>query len=176
MDKKKFVKKGCCGCLTASVSLFIVLLVLFLCSERIWPEAWGYKDLGNGLCLMDFDGGPIIVKGSIHEMGGSYIIPSYEDHYTNQGVEYVDGLKYSDDWLIVKTRRNPMHRVQTGPSPTKYYILDKRFDKNTPIDSILANYVTCYTDSISFAEACKERGVDVLDLDFSFPFLWSKPK
>ena len=110
---------------------------------------------------MDFDGGPIIVKGSIHEMGGSHIIPSYEDWSNNQGVEYVADYKVSKDWIIVKTRRNPMHRVLTGSSPKKYYILDKRFDNIIDPDSIRATYVTCYTDSISFADACKERGVDI---------------
>ena len=175
MDMKKFIKKGCCGCLTASVVLFILILSFGIASVWIWPEAWGYKDLGNGICLIDADGYPIIVKGS--ERGGSNIIPSFEDYSTDQGVEYVDGLKYSDDWLIVKTlRKQPRYKVQTEPSPTKYYILDKRFEKGLHPDSILANYVTCYTDSISFADACKERGVDVLDLDFAFPFLWVKPK
>ena len=127
-------------------------------------------DLGNGFSLEGGDE-PAMITFKRCEL-----IPSYEDRYNEQGVEYVDGIKYSDDWLIVKTLRIKRHKVQTEPSPTKYYILDKRFDKDTPFDSILANYVTCYTDSISFAEACKERGVDVLDLDFSFPDHWVKPK
>jgi hypothetical protein len=160
-DMKKFISKGCCGCLVASVTLFIVLVVLVSISERIWPEAWGFKDLGNGLCLMDFDGGPIIVKGSIREMGGSHVIPLYEDWSNEHGIESVADYKVSDDWIIVKTRRKKMHMAPSESNEIKFYIVDKRFDKDIHVDSISANYVTCYTDSLSFVIACKERGVDV---------------
>lgn len=158
---KEFISKGCCGCLAASVALFIVLLVLVSISDWIWPEAWGFKDLGNGLCLMDFDGGPIIVKGSIREMGGSHVIPLYEDWSNEQGIESVSDYKVSDNWIIVKTRRKKMREAPSKSNEIKFYIVDKRFDKDIHVDSISAHYVTCYADSMSFVNACRERGVDV---------------
>ena len=158
---KEFVSKGCCGCLTASVALFIFILLFGIASVWIWPEAWGFKDLGNGLALMDYDGGPIIVKGSIHESGGSDLIPSYEDHYNEQGIESVADYNVSDEWIIVKTQRNKGRGAWAVCTETKFYILDKRFDKDIPVDSISAHYVTCYPDSMSFVNACKEFGVDV---------------
>ena len=149
---KQFISKGCCGCLTASVVLFPVLL-LVTCLLFWIDEMSG--DLGNGFSLEGGDEPAMITYK------GCELIPSYEDRYNEQGTEYVTDYKVSDDWIIAKTIREHRHRVQTGPSQTKYYILNKRIDKDIDSDSIRANYVTCYTDSISFVDACKERGVDI---------------
>ena len=151
-DMKEFISKGCCGCLTASVALFV--LILLLLPAFFWMTWWA-NDLGNGLHFTDADGLPIITQGE------DDLIPLREERYSNQEIEYVDNYKVSDDWLIVKTLKKSRRKMQQAFPPTKYYIVDKRFDKDTPFDSISANYVTCYTDSLSFVIACKERGVDV---------------
>ena len=158
---KEVISKGCCGCLTASVALFILTFLFGIASLWIWPEAWGFKDLGNGLCLEDAEGFPVLAKGSFYSQGVYDLIPLVENRCNDQGTEYVVDTRVSDDWIIVKTRRRKKHEAPSESNEIKYYILDKRFDKDTPVDSISAHYVTCYGDSVSFVNACRERGVDV---------------
>ena len=142
---KEFISKGCCGCLTASVALFILTFLFGIASLWIWPA----------------EGFPVLAKGSLYSQGEYDLIPLVENRFNDQGIEYVVDTKVSDDWIIVKTRRRKRHEAPSESNEIKYYILDKRFDKDTPVDSISAHYVTCFGDSVSFVNACRERGVDV---------------
>ncbi|MCR5362845.1 MAG: hypothetical protein K6E73_12685 [Bacteroidales bacterium] len=160
---KSFFQKSCCGCLVGTVGLFVLILASVIASAWLWPEAWGSRDLGNGIYLMDFDPGPIIVKGSTFNgrtcNGGDRIIPrnNGREYKSERLVEFVEDAKSSKRWIIVKT----VLVKDRSEILKKFYLMDKNFTKDTPADSIALRHVTCFNDSISFIETCKLKKVDI---------------
>ena len=143
--------------------LLVVFAILFMYScEWVWPESCGSYNLGNGIYMMEWDGGGrVIVKGTNNRgktcYGGSYLIPTYESGYDSAGnfAEYVIDAKYDNNWIIAKTGN-----YINGEN--KYYIVDKSFDlEKTSEEDIVKNYIFDYSDSLTFAEACHVKGINI---------------
>ena len=143
--------------------LLVVFGILFMYScEWVWQEAWGSYDLGNGIYMMEWEGGGrVIVKGTNVEgrscFGGSYLIPTYESRYDSTGnfAEYVIDAKFDNNWIIAKTGN-----YINGEN--KYYIVDKSFDlEKTSEEDIVKNFIFDYSDSLTFAKACHVKGIKI---------------
>ena len=142
------------------ISIVILLFIFLYVSEWTNPEFHGSHDLGDGIYLIDWNQGSIIVHG-IRIVGntcysGSEIIPSYECQYDSIGRrnEFILKADTIKKWVIAKTQT-------INPYGSKYYILDKQKLKeiNYNLDDSLA-YLRCYYDSLSFLRACQELCID----------------
>jgi hypothetical protein len=150
--------------LLISISLFGVGVVIFLfSSEWLWPEFYGSRNLGNGIYLMEWDEGAIIVQGSNISgrtcYGGSFIIPitaSPNDSNANRK-EHVVKVKYDDSWILVKT-------VLCNPFEVKFYVIDKDFDKNDNETIILNKHIKSFKDSIDFYSYVQRNNISVRDM------------
>jgi hypothetical protein len=61
--------------------------------------------------------------------------------------------KYDNNWIIAKTGN-----YSNGEN--KYYIVDKSFDiEKTSEEDIVENYIFDFTDSLSFANVCHQKGI-----------------
>ena len=147
------------------VSIFLVLLniyayyFVFLCLSfsialRI-PEFHGVHSLGNYIeynyeqCRISL--GITYIKGGF--LSGSFFIPNVDDYMK----EYVEEVVFDDKWVLVKTTHKVSHQK-------KFYIVDKGFryvpGLNSP-DFIYENFVTEYSDSLEFAEACRHNAISL---------------
>lgn len=144
-----------------SVTFWGIAFVAFLYySEWIFPEFNGSYNLGNGIYMMEWDGGgKIIVWGSNIRgktcYGGTYLVPSVQEHYDSLGniAEYVTDAKSDEKWIIAKTYNIPKQK-------SLFYIIDKDYKKvivNEETD--IEADITCFTDSTEFAKACKIRKI-----------------
>lgn len=142
------------------IGMLLFVIAFLYISEWVWPEFNGSYNLGNGIYMMEWDGGGrIIVKGSYIRgrtcYGGSHLIPAYESLYDSTGnfAEYVIDAKVDEDWIIAKTGNyiNGEH---------KYYIVDKSFDiEKTSEEVIIKDYIFEFTDSLSFANDCDQKRI-----------------
>lgn len=146
---------------TLIVIILAIALVSFLSlSEWIFPEFNGSYNLGNGIYMMEWDGGgKIIVWGSDIRgktcYGGTYLVPSVQEHYDSLGniAEYVTDAKSDEKWIIAKTYNIPKQK-------SLFYIIDKDYKKvivNEETD--IETDIMCFTDSTEFAKACKIRNI-----------------
>ena len=147
--------------LLAGITLVIVCFLFFInTSEWLWPEFNGSYNLGNGIYMIEWDGGgKLIVKGSNIKgntcYGGEYIIPTYENSYDNNGhfAEYVVDAKSNNNWIIAKTDNKQKQQA-------KYYIINKTEGiEQLNIDEIVEQYVLSFTDSVEFAHVCQRKGI-----------------
>lgn len=135
--------------LVAFIIILCIGMSLFLSIEWLWPEFYGSRSLGNGLYLLEWDGGPIIVKGTNIQgktcYGGEYIIPAYNCRYDSVGNtnEYVIKEKHNDIFILVKD-------TILTPSGYKYYIIDKGFTNECSVETIKNKYIISFSDSIQF--------------------------
>ena len=151
---------GIVGFLYWIMGMLLLAIGFLYISEWIWPEFGGSYNLGNGIYMMEWDGGGrVIVKGSYIRgrtcYGGSQLIPTYESGYDSAGnfAEYVIDAKYDNNWIIAKTGN-----YSNGEN--KYYIVDKSFDiEKTSEEDIVENYIFDFTDSLSFANVCHQKGI-----------------
>lgn len=138
-----------------------IFLVVFLFStEWFWPEMHGSSHIGNGLYLLERDGGPIIVKGTnIHGKtcyGGDYIIPTYDCSYDSTGKrnEYVLKEMHNDKWILVKDTILTL-------AGNKYYLIEKNFPSECSANIITKEFITSFPDSISFLEYVHSHNIDI---------------
>ena len=148
---------------TPLVAFIIILCIgmsLFLSIEWLWPEFYGSRSLGNGLYLLEWDGGPIIVKGTNIRgktcYGGDYIIPTYNCRYDSVGniIEYVIKEKHNDKFILVKD-------TILTPAGCKYYIIDKGFTNECSAETIKNKYIISFSDSIQFFNCLHSRNIDI---------------
>lgn len=157
---------------TGKIMLYLLVGFFVLCSfffifitisDYIFPKFNGSYNLGNGIYMIEWDGGRIIVNGEqiIGNTcyGGSPLIPSIRTvmDSADYTYNYERVVKVASDrkWIIAKT-----HNHQNGQDI--FYIIDKGFviDKTTA-EEIVNNYIHAYSDSISFARACNENKINV---------------
>ncbi len=140
--------------------LGIGVVIFFFSSEWLWPESYGSHHLGNGVYLLEWDGGDIIVQGSNIRgrtcYGGSYIIPNAENSNANRK-EHVVKVKYDDSWILVKT-------VLCNPLEFKFYVIEKKFDKKDNEEVILNKYTKSFNDSIEFHRYIQRNNISVSDM------------
>lgn len=148
---------------TPLVAFIIILCIgmsLFLSIEWLWPEFYGSRSLGNGLYLLEWDGGPIIVKGTNIRgktcYGGDYIIPTYNCRYDSVGNinEYVIKEKHNDKFILVKD-------TILTPVGYKYYIIDKGFTNECSAETIKSKYIISFSDSIQFLNYVHSHNVGI---------------
>ncbi|MBO5603451.1 MAG: hypothetical protein J5957_12740 [Prevotella sp.] len=141
-----------------SISLFFLPI-----SDYLFPKLNGSYNLGNGIYMIEWDDGRIIVNGEqiIGNTcyGGSPLIPSIRTAIDSADYTYnyerVVKVKSDREWIIAKT-----HNHQNGQEI--FYIIDKGFDINkTTAEDIVNNYIHVYSDSISFAKACNEKKIGI---------------
>lgn len=146
--------------------LGIMLATLLYFSEWIFPEFNGSYNLGNGIYMMEWDGGgKIIVWGTTIRgntcYGGSYLVPTFQEHYDSLGniAEYVTDAKSDEKWIIAKTYNIPKQK-------SLFYIIDKDYKKLT--EDIMGDRETDieididiihFSDSAEFAKACDSRNI-----------------
>ena len=114
------------------VSAMLFLLLLVGCWHVIQLiDRDSSVALGNGLYMIEFDQGRIVVQGSYIRdgicYGGPYVVPLYEESYDSSGNrrEYVINAIADDQYIIVKTNI-------LNDNKYKYYLINKGFDeKNT---------------------------------------------
>ena len=146
--------------LVAFIIILCIGMSLFLSIEWLWPEFYGSRSLGNGLYLLEWDGGPIIVKGTNIRgktfYGGDYIIPTYNCRYDSVGNinEYVIKEKHNDKFILVKD-------TILTPAGCKYYIIDKVFTNECSAEKIKNKYIISFSDSIQFFNYVHSRNVDI---------------
>lgn len=105
----------------------------------------GAHDLGNNFTLVEGDRleDRIIVFCSPKKRGcckgGSYVIPTYENHYDKNGryAEYVETAESNDRWIIIKS-------IALKNKEEKYWIIDKDFEleerfKDWPMEEGVSN-------------------------------------
>ena len=145
------------------VTITIAFSILLLYStEWLWPEFNGSYNLGDGIYMIEWDGGgKRIVKGSNIKgntcYGGELLIPSYETAYDSIGnfAEYVVDAKFDNNWIIAKTNNNLSQQVY-------YYIIDKNKEiEKLDANKIVEKYTFSFTDSIDFANACQCKGISL---------------
>ena len=145
------------------VTLVICCSLLFVYStEWLWPEFNGSYNLGNGIYMIEWDGGgKLIVKGSNIKgntcYGGGRIIPSFENQYDSLGhyAEYVVDAKFDSNWIIAKTDNKLTQQV-------KYYIIYKNDGiEKLNEDEIVEKYVLSFTDSVEFANVCQRKDINL---------------
>lgn len=144
------------------IGCLLTVYICFTATEWFWPELNGSYSLGNGIYMLEWDGGGrIIVQGSnIHGntcYGGSQLIPTYENQCDSIGnfVEYVIDAKSNDSWIIAVTNN-------TISKQRKYYILDKRYDlEKMTAEDIINNRIESFTDSSAFAKRCLNDRINI---------------
>jgi hypothetical protein len=154
-----YIIGGIVGIISCFVGLVAFIKVCFVPTDWDPSVLWGSYDLGNGIYMVDWEGGREIIKGTNIQgrtcYGGSYLIPTYESRYDSAGnfAEYVIDAKYDNNWIIAKTGN-----YSNGEN--KYYIVDKSFDiEKTSEEDIVENYIFDFTDSLSFANVCHQKGI-----------------
>lgn len=146
--------------LTVIVSFCIGIIIFLFSVDLLWPEYKGSKNLGNGLYLLDWDGGSIIVKGeNIHGKtcyGGEYIIPVYNCRYDSVGNvnEYVVKEKHNDKWILVKV-------TILTPAMEKYYLIDKSFNTKCSAETITKKFITSFSDSSQFFNYIHSHNIEI---------------
>ena len=146
--------------LVAFIIISCIGMSLFLSIEWLWPEFYGSRSLGNGLYLLEWDGKPIIVKGTNIRgktcYGGDYIIPTYNCRYDSVGniIEYVIKEKHNDKFILVKD-------TILTPAGCKYYIIDKVFTNECSVETIKNKYIISFSDSIQFINYLHSRNIDI---------------
>ena len=146
--------------LVAFIIILCMSLSLFLSIDWLWPEFMGSSNLGNGLYLLEWDGGPIVVKGTnIHGKicyGGEYIIPAYNCRYDSVGNinEYIIKEKHNDKFILVKD-------TVLTPAGYKYYLIEKNFPTGCSTEIIKNKYIVTFSDSIQFFNYVHSRNVDI---------------
>lgn len=148
------------GFLAVIVAAYIFLEV----SPWILPEMYGSYDLGNGIYMMEWDGGGrIIVKGSTIRgrtcYGGAQLIPTYENSYdSGHFAEYVIDATSDADWIIARTGNHISGQ-------RKYYIVRKKnLSEDMSALEILDKLIESFSDSIQFSQKC---------LDYSISLNWN---
>ncbi len=147
--------------LVVTLSIAIVSISGFaIWSLWYYPQAWGSRDLGDGLYLLDFDHGKIIVYGTNIEgkacFGGEYIIPSFEESYSSdpklsRKLIVLDAAS-NDDWLIAK-----LYNYENKEN--LYAVFDKRIME---IESRnWHNYVQYFYNILEFYDYCKHQDIDL---------------
>ena len=101
------------------IGCLLTVYICFTATEWFWPELNGSYSLGNGIYMLEWDGGgKIIVNGTSIEgntcYGGESLIPTYENGYDSLGhfAEYVVDAKADDSWIIVKTNNTACTNVE----------------------------------------------------------------
>ena len=149
---------GIVGVPAAIIFLFFFLGYIF---TFIYPEAWGSKDLGNGLYVMAGNNyyDDIIVQGSAWDnnvcRGGLQILPINSFDGSGNLLEYIVSTEYDDLNIIAL-----IYNYQT--TEHKYCILSKSFNPDsTSFDEIVNRYVFEFTDSLKFIKECEDRNISL---------------
>lgn len=130
-------------------------MVFLYSTEWLWPEFNGSHYLGSNLYLIEWDGGPIIVRGSDIRgrtcYGGEHVVPCYENNIKRK--EHVVYAKHNDSWIIIKT-------VMRNPIGNKFYLIKKDFKVNETPKVIQSKYTKIFKDSISAAEYMLKHNIN----------------
>lgn len=164
--------------LPLKISLLILafIVALFFVDDAlnwVWPEANGSYILGDNIYFVDEEGRGHIYYGT--EMrgrackGGIRLIPRpvadslYLKSYllnvdsTGRLSENVVDFKHDERWVVAKTNNYKEYK--------RFYILDKSFTHSIAspeeINTIIDNYIYEYHDSLSFAKACRDKGIKI---------------
>jgi hypothetical protein len=95
----------------ASLRNFLYIIILAI-TQSCNCEFYGSHDLGNNFALLEGDRveDRVIVYCSGKEnnccTGGTYVIPSFDQHYYPDGTyrEYVLKAESTEDWIVAKTK------------------------------------------------------------------------
>ena len=149
------------------ISIFLVILNIFAhLFVFVWlvfdlsyycPALHGIQSLGNHL-EYDYVKRPCILLGISYDRkvwrSATHFIPTNDNIQLG---EYVEEVVFDDKWVLVKTTHKVSHQK-------KFYIVDKGFryvpGLNSP-DFIYENFVTEYSDSLEFAEACRHNAISL---------------
>ena len=113
------------------LATIIILSVLLFTSCNC--EFYGSHDLGNNFTLLEGDkleDRAIVFCSPKKENkccnGGSYVIPTYENHYNDEGryTEYVETAKSNENWIIAKS-------ILVEDKTAQFWIIDKNFILDT---------------------------------------------
>lgn len=139
----------------------------------VWPEAKGSYNLGDNVYMIDREGRGYIYFAT--EMRGRACTdgirliprPVADSLYRKSAYLNVDStgrlsenvvdVKHDERWVVAKTNNYKKYQ--------RFYIMDKRFTHNITspkeIDEEIDNYIYEFHDSLAFAKACRDKGINI---------------
>ncbi len=139
-------------------------------------DFYGSHDLGNNFMIFEGDKleDRVIIfcppkKEEKCCTGGFYVIPTYENHYNDEGsyAEYIDKAESNEHWIIAKS-------ILKKNKTAQFWIINKDFDINdkymdTPLSKdkgedfmeFINSQITGPLDSLSFKKKVKELKVNL---------------
>ena len=144
--------------LSAIITALNSMAICFgLWSSWHYPELWGSYDLGDGIYMMDYDKGNIIVYGTnIFGRtcnGGIYLIPSYEMMYNDvaQKREWMVNRAISDENWVLAELFNLINDKRL------FAVLSKKIDSESNHNPDLS--VLYFENESEFDEYCKVQAI-----------------